>query len=212
MFTGLIEEIGTIEKIQKHRGTLRFTISVEEVVKDLAIDDSVALNGVCLTVVEFSKSNFQVEAVEETLNKTTFGSLKNGSQINLERSLRFSDRMGGHFVQGHVDAVGEVAAVQRQEGGVLLSIKLPAHLLKYVISEGSIAIDGVSLTIARLKENQITISLIPHTLEKTTLANLKVADKVNIEVDLMGKYVERILTRPNQSKISEGWLEEMGYS
>ncbi len=106
MFTGLIEEIGTIEQIQKHRGTLRFTISVKEVVKDLAIDDSVALNGVCLTVVEFSKSNFQVEAVEETLNKTTFGSLKNGSQINLERSLRFSDRMGGHFVQGHVDAVG----------------------------------------------------------------------------------------------------------
>ena len=212
MFTGLIEEIGTIEQIQKHRGTLRFTLSVKEVVKDLAIDDSVALNGVCLTVVEFSKSNFQVEAVEETLNKTTFGSLKNGSQINLERSLRFSDRMGGHFVQGHVDAVGEVAAVQRQEGGVLLSIKLPAHLLKYVISEGSIAIDGVSLTIARLKENQITISLIPHTLEKTTLANLKVADKVNIEVDLIGKYVERILTRQNQSKISEEWLEEMGYS
>ena len=211
MFTGLIEEIGTIEQIQKHRGTLRFTISVKEVVKDLAIDDSVALNGVCLTVVEFSKSNFQVEAVEETLNKTTFGSLKKGSQINLERSLRFSDRMGGHFVQGHVDAVGEVAAVQRQEGGVLLSIKLPAHLLKYVISEGSIAIDGVSLTIARLKENQITISLIPHTLEKTTLANLKVADKVNIEVDLIGKYVERILTRPNQSKISEEWLEERGY-
>ena len=212
MFTGLIEEIGTIEQIQKHRGTLRFTVFAKEVVKDLAIDDSVALNGVCLTVVEFSKSNFQVEAVQETQNKTTFGSLKNGSQINLERSLRFSDRMGGHFVQGHVDAVGEVAAVQRQEGGVLLSIKLPAHLLKYVISEGSIAIDGVSLTIARLKENQITISLIPHTLEKTTLANLKVADKVNIEVDLMGKYVERILTRPNQSKISEGWLEEMGYS
>lgn len=211
MFTGLIEEIGTIEQIQKHRGTLRFTLSVKEVVKDLAIDDSVALNGVCLTVVEFSKSNFQVEAVEETLNKTTFGSLKNGSQINLERSLRFSDRMGGHFVQGHVDAVGEVAAVQRQEGGVLLSIKLPAHLLKYVISEGSIAIDGVSLTIARLKENQITISLIPHTLDKTTLANLKVADNVNIEVDLIGKYVERILTRPNQSKISEEWLEERGY-
>ncbi|MCH7680807.1 riboflavin synthase, partial [candidate division KSB1 bacterium] len=98
------------------------------------------------------------------------------------------------------------------EGGVLLSIKLPAHLLKYVISEGSIAIDGVSLTIARLKENQITISLIPHTLEKTTLANLKVEDNVNIEVDLIGKYVERILTRPNQSKISEEWLQEMGYS
>lgn len=212
MFTGLIEEIGTIEQIQKHRGALRFTISAKEVVKELAIDDSVALNGVCLTVVEFSKSNFQVEAVEETLNKTTFSSLKNGNQINLERSLRFSDRMGGHFVQGHVDAVGEVTAVQKQEGGILLSLKLPAHLLKYVISEGSITIDGVSLTIARLKENEITISLIPHTLEKTTLANLKVGDNVNIEVDLIGKYVERILTRPNQSKISEEWLQEMGYA
>jgi len=212
MFTGLVEEIGTIEQIRKHRGTLRFTISAKEVVKDVAIDDSVALNGVCLTVVEFSKSNFQVEAVEETLGKTTLGSLITSSQVNLERSLRFSDRMGGHFVQGHVDAVGEVAVVQRQEGGVLLSIKLPAHLLKYVISEGSIAMDGVSLTIARLQENQITISLIPHTLAKTTLVNLKAGDGVNIEVDLIGKYVERILTRPNQSKISEGWLEEMGYS
>ena len=212
MFTGLIEEIGTIEQLQKNRGTLRFTISAKEVVKDLAVDDSVSINGVCLTVIQFSKSNFQVEAVEETLSKTTLGSSKTGSQVNLERSLRFSDRMGGHFVQGHVDAVGEVVAVKRQEGGVLLSIKLPSHLLKYVISEGSVAIDGVSLTIARLKENKITISLIPHTLEKTILANLKAGDGVNIEVDLIGKYVERILTRPNQSKISEEWLQEIGYS
>lgn len=212
MFTGLIEEIGKIEQLQKHRGTLRLTIAAEETLKDLATDDSIAINGVCLTVVEFSKSNFQVEAVEETLSKTTLGSLKTGNQVNLERSLRFSDRMGGHFVQGHVDAVGEVTAVQTQDGGTLLSITLPSHLLKYVISEGSIAIDGVSLTIARLKDNEITISLIPHTLEKTTLVNLKAGDGVNIEVDLIGKYVERILTKPNQSKISEEWLHEMGYS
>ena len=212
MFTGLIEEIGIIEQLQKHRGTLRLTVSAKEIVKDLAIDDSISINGVCLTVVQFSKSSFQVEAVEETLGKTTLGSLKTGSHANLERSLRFSDRMGGHFVQGHVDAVGEVTAVQKQKGGILLSIKLPSHLLKYVISEGSIAVDGVSLTIARLEENEITISLIPHTLEKTTLASLKAEDGVNIEVDLIGKYVERILTRPNQSKISEEWLQEMGYS
>ena len=212
MFTGLIEEIGKIEHLQTHRGTLRFTISTNEVIKDLSIDDSIAINGVCLTVVEFSKSNFQVEAVEETLSKTTLGSLKTGSQVNLERSLRFSDRMGGHFVQGHVDAVGKVIAVQGQEGGTLLSIEVSPHLLKYVISEGSIAINGVSLTVARLQENEITISLIPHTLEKTTLGNLKVGDGVNIEVDLIGKYVERILTKPNQSKISEDWLQEMGYS
>jgi len=212
MFTGLIEEIGTVEQLQKHRGTLRLTISAKESVKNLAIDDSISINGVCLTVVQFSKSSFQVEAVEETLGKTILGSLKTGSRVNLERSLRFSDRLGGHFVQGHVDAVGEVTAVRKQEGGILLSIKLPSHLLKYVISEGSIAVDGVSLTIARLKENEITISLIPHTLEKTTLASLKAEDGVNIEVDLIGKYVERILTRPNQSKISEEWLQEMGYS
>ena len=212
MFTGLIEEIGAIEQLQNHRGTLRFIISAKQVTKDLEIDDSIAINGVCLTVVEFSKLNFQVESVEETLSKTTLGSLKTASQVNLERSLRFSDRMGGHFVQGHVDAVGKVTAVQGQEGGTLLSIRVPSHLLKYVISEGSIAINGVSLTVARLQENEITISLIPHTLEKTTLGNLKVGDGVNIEVDLIGKYVERILTKPNQSKISEDWLQEMGYS
>ncbi|MFQ5675358.1 MAG: riboflavin synthase [bacterium] len=211
MFTGLIEEIGTIKKVENASGVLRFTIAAKEVLSELAVDDSIAINGVCLTVVGFSKSNFLVEAVEETLRKTTLGLLKTGSQVNLERSLRFSDRMGGHFVQGHVDGVAEVTAVKSQAGGQLLAIKLPRRLLKYVISEGSIAINGVSLTVARLKDDEIIISLIPHTLVRTTLNGLQVGEQVNIEVDLIGKYVESILTRPEPNKISRQSLLEAGY-
>jgi len=119
--------------------------------------------------------------------------------------------MGGHFVQGHVDDVGMVSRIQDQEGGLLLSIKLSPHLMKYVISEGSITIDGVSLTVARLHENEITISLIPHTLQKTTLGELKIGERVNVEVDILGKYIENLLRRPEGSKISEAWLEQKGY-
>lgn len=211
MFTGLIEEVGVIKKILAREGALCFTLAAEEILQDLKIDDSIALNGVCLTVTKTTGTEFQVEAVEETLRKTTLGELRTGAKLNLERAMKFSDRMGGHFVQGHVDGVGEVTAIQPQKGGTLLSVKLPDSLLRYVISEGSIAIDGVSLTVARLRENEITISLIPHTLEKTTLGNLNVGDEVNIEVDLLGKYIERLLAKNQVSKLSETWLQEMGY-
>ncbi len=149
--------------------------------------------------------------MEETLRKSTLGGIKRDDTVNLELSLRFSDRMGGHLVQGHVDGVGEVTAVQPQRGGTLLSVKLPDRLMKYVISEGSIAIEGVSLTVARLKGNLVTISLIPHTLKKTTLSELQVGDRVNIEVDLIGKYVENLLSKPEESRLSEEWLQKMGY-
>ncbi len=211
MFTGLIEEIGIVKEIQNWQGALRLTISAHEVSSDLAIDDSVAINGVCLTVINLSKEAFQVEAVSESLKKTTLASVQKGARINLERSLRFSDRLGGHLVQGHVDGVGQVTAVQSQAGGQLLSITLPQHLMKYIISEGSIAIDGVSLTVARLNKNVVTLSLISHTLKKTTLAESKVGDKVNIEVDLIGKYIENMLTNPAQGKISEHWLQKTGF-
>lgn len=211
MFTGIVEEVGIVEEGQDRQGSLRLTIAANEVIKELAIDDSISVSGVCLTVVHVSGSTFQVDVVEETLKKSTLGNLQKGKNVNLERSLRLSDRMGGHFVQGHVDDVGKVVAVRSQEGGRLISIEMPNHLVRYVISEGSIAIDGVSLTVARVSKNVTIISLIPHTLNKTTFGRLKVGDKVNIEVDLIGKYIERLLSKPEQNKITDAWLQKIGY-
>jgi riboflavin synthase len=211
MFTGIVEEVGIVEHVLERQGALRLAVAAHEVLQELAVDDSISVSGVCLTVVQISKSNFQVDVVEESLKKTTLGNLLKGKKVNLERSLRLSDRLGGHFVQGHVDDVGKVVAIQPQEGGSLISIEIPEHLTRYVISEGSIAIDGVSLTVARLSDNVATISIIPHTLNKTTFGQLKVGDKVNIEVDLIGKYVERLLSQPEHNKMTNERLQKMGY-
>ncbi|RMF69959.1 MAG: riboflavin synthase [Calditrichaeota bacterium] len=211
MFTGLVEEVGRVTQASRRGGALRLTIAAEHVVQDLEVDDSIAVNGVCLTAVEVKGSSFLVEAVEETLRKTTLASLRTGSRVNLERSLTLADRLGGHFVQGHVDGVGRVTSLQKQKGGVLLNVRLPSYLMKYVISEGSIAIDGVSLTVARLAGDEITISLIPHTLELTTLGEVHPGQAVNIEVDVIGKYVESILTKSDAGKLTEAWMQRLGY-
>lgn len=211
MFTGIIEEIGVVKDSQKRQGALVLSIAAQDVINELKVDDSIAIAGVCLTVTELHGSTFQVDAVEETLRKTTLGSIQRGDQVNLEPSLRLSDRMGGHLVQGHVDGVGYVVATQHQQGGKLLSIRLPHHLMKYVISEGSIAVDGVSLTVARLKNDEITLALIPHTLEKTTLSDLKVGDRVNVEVDLIGKYIESLMAKFEKGTLTDQNLQKMGY-
>jgi riboflavin synthase len=212
VFTGLIEEMGTVEAIRDDGGALRFSISCPSLVEGMSIDDSVAVEGVCLTVVALRDVGFDTVAVEETLRKTTLGGLRPGSRVNLECALRPMDRLGGHFVQGHVDGVGRVSAWQTQKGGRLLTVELPADLMRYVIPKGSIAIDGVSLTVARLSGNQITISLIPHTLEKTTLGMKRVGDPVNVETDLLGKYVERLLAGSEPgNELTEERLKKLGY-
>jgi riboflavin synthase len=211
MFTGIIEEIGIVENVRSQKGAIRLTIAAEEVLQDLAIDDSISVNGVCLTAISFSKSTFTIDAVEETIRKTTLGKVKSGTRVNLERALNCSARLGGHIVQGHIDCVGRVTSIRAQQGGQLLSIKIPVEKLKYVIMEGSIAVNGVSLTVAHCKADEFTVSLIPHTLNSTTLGALKVGVKVNIEVDLIGKYVESILNRSEDSKFTEGWLKQFGF-
>ncbi len=211
MFTGLVEEIGTVESVQRMDGAVRLTISGEKVLGDLKVDDSIAINGVCLTAVHVSDHDFKVEAVEETLRKTTLNSLQHGTEVNLERAARVSDRLGGHLVQGHVDSIGRVTSVHPLPGSVLITIKLPPQQMKYVISEGSICINGVSLTVAKIDGSNITVSLIPHTLEQTTLGNLKSGAPVNVEVDLIGKYVENILTAPENKQLSEKWLQQLGF-
>ncbi len=210
MFTGLIEEVGTVRQRQP-RGAVRFTIEAQKVARDLKVDDSITVNGVCLTAVAVSNSGFEIDAVQETLDKTTLGRLHAGSRVNLERALRFSDRLGGHIVQGHVDSIGHVTQVAPQESGKLLSIRLPTDKMKYVIPEGSITVDGVSLTVARIDNAVITIALIPHTLQSTTLDWIKIGDQVNIEVDLIGKYVESILLKSEHGGVTEARLRDFGY-
>ena len=194
MFTGLVEEIGTIKRIDTNRGARRLTIAAVNIIEDLKIDDSVAVNGVCLTVTALDHGSFfMVEAVQETLEKSTISHLKPNSSVNLERALKADGRLGGHFVQGHVDGVGKVMGWQEQQGGRKIQIRIPSDLLKYLIPKGSISINGCSLTLAQLGRASVQIALIPHTLEMTNLGMLKIGDEVNIEVDILGKYIHKYL-------------------
>jgi riboflavin synthase len=195
MFTGIVEEVGQVSEIGMSRGAKRISIRAEKVLDDLKIDDSIAINGVCLTVIDRKRESFSVEAVEETLKKSTLGNLRTGAEANLERALEVGSRLGGHFVQGHVDGVARVTGFRQQAGGKLLSLNIPAGLRVYTIPKGSITVDGVSLTIARLDGGKAQIALIPHTLAVTTLGRLKVGDHVNIEADMLGKYVYHTLVK-----------------
>lgn len=211
MFTGLVEEIGRIITVESFGTSRRFTIHAEKILVDAKIDDSICVSGVCLTVIAVSGNTFQVQAVDETLRKTTLGNLRRGSRVNLERALRPADRLGGHFVQGHVDGTAKIVDFIPQAAGKLLVIELNDKLLRYVIPHGSIALDGVSLTIARLENSQITIALIPHTLAQTTLGERQAGDWLNVETDLLGKYVERLITTRSGSELTETQLLAWGY-
>jgi riboflavin synthase len=192
MFTGLVEETGTVQKTLRKSGVLELEISARKVLDDLNIDDSININGVCQTIVRRSASTFTVQAVQETLRKTTLGSLKKGNRVNLERALLSSSRLGGHFVQGHIDGTGVVKSVSKQKGNWQLKIEIPTSFKKYIIPAGSICIDGVSLTVASIMNTSITIAIIPHTLELTTLRDLRPGETVNIELDMIGKYIVRL--------------------
>ena len=195
MFTGLIKEIGEIKSVVTNPEGKLLGIKSRELIKEIAIDDSVSVNGACQTVVKVKGDIFYVQAVHVTLEKTTFGSLKPGNPVNLELSLRPMDRLGGHFVSGHVNGTGQITKVLSQGKNWLITVKYPKELEKYIIQEGSIAIEGISLTVAYLKKGEMTVSIIPHTYEKTTLGSKKVGDKVNLEVDLLAKYIEKLLPK-----------------
>lgn len=193
MFTGLIQEVGIIESVTTNAEGKEFVISAPGLIKEIAIDDSVATNGVCLTATKIQGSTFRVHAIHVTLEKTSVGYLKPRDKVNLELSLRPTDRLGGHFVQGHVNALGNIRKIEKTGANWEIEVEFPIHLRKYMISEGSIALDGISLTIARLSENSLTVAIIPHTLEKTSLSAKKVGDVLNIEVDMVAKYIENFL-------------------
>lgn len=211
MFTGIIQEVGSIAVSERFGGGVRLSVRGALVSRELAVNDSVAVNGVCQTVVALEGEIFRVEAVEETLRKTTLGDLSAGASVNLELPLRLSDRLGGHMVQGHVDGIGVIASVVKQSASWLVSVQFPPDFSRYVIPVGSIAIDGISLTVAKLEGNRLTVSVIPHTLANTTLGSARSGDRVNLEFDLVGKYIERMVTTGSGKGISADMLAQWGY-
>ncbi len=193
MFTGIIEEIGTVTGISPKGGGVTLHIKAPASVTELKINDSVAVNGVCLTVVSTSGDSFDAVAVEETLKKTTLGGLAAGRKVNLELPLRFNDRLGGHLVLGHVDTVGVVTGRMERETSWIFTISVPPEFRKYTVPVGSIAIDGVSLTIAEVTADAVRVSIIPHTMEKTIFPSYESGSRVNLEFDIVGKYIERMV-------------------
>ncbi len=210
MFTGLIEEIGSIEKIVRLQGKINLTVKANKVLTDSKIDDSIAVNGICLTVVDIQKNSFTVQAVNETIEKSTIKNWRNGNLVNLERAMKISDRLGGHIVQGHVDGIGTINKINKISDTIELEIILPVDKNIYTIEKGSIAIDGISLTIAKKNGNKIILAVIPHTLKNTILINKKVNEKVNIEFDFFAKYIENYLNNSKES-LNKNKLKSWGY-
>jgi riboflavin synthase len=203
MFTGIVEELGHVRSVVPNEGGARLVIEADTVLEDAQLGASIAVNGCCLTVVAWDRWAWSADAVIETLERTNLGDLEAGDAVNLERPVRLSDRLGGHLVQGHVDATGSIRAREPQsDGSTLVTFDAPADVLRYVVHKGSITVDGVSLTVARREPTSFAVALIPHTLEVTTLGTHKVGDRVNLEVDLIAKYVEALLAPTRQETTS----------
>jgi riboflavin synthase len=195
MFTGIVEELGTVRGVHPIGGGARIEIAATQVLDDTSIGASIAVNGCCLTVVELGEGGFAADAVTETLSRTQLGDLEPGDLVNLERPVRLADRLGGHLVQGHVDAVGTIRSREPQaDGSQRVEFTAPPQVLRYVVEKGSITVDGVSLTVAELLDDGFAVAVIPHTLAVTTLGTKQLDDPVNLEVDIVAKYVERLIT------------------
>jgi riboflavin synthase len=195
MFTGIVEERGTVASLVDLGDAMRVRIRADKVLQDSELGASISVNGICLTVAERGDDWFEADVMAETLRRTSLGNLVTDSPVNLERAARVDSRLGGHIVQGHVDGTGEVAAIEPSEQWTVMAIRVPAELTRYMVEKGSITVDGVSLTIVSVTESRFTISLIPTTLAETNLGAKQVGDRVNIEVDVLAKYVEKLVQR-----------------
>lgn len=188
MFTGIIEEVGALERLAGGEIAIR----AEKVLEDVALGDSIAVNGICLTVTHFDAAHFTADVMPETVRRTSLAELKRGSRVNLERALTLRSRLGGHIVSGHIDGVGTIAAMQEEGNAILLTVRASDDVLRYVVEKGSVALDGISLTVARVSAADFTVSLIPHTREITNLREKRMGSRLNIETDILGKYVEKL--------------------
>jgi len=213
MFTGIVEDAGKVIKIERRGQEKRLTIELPPDLTEPQLGDSINVNGVCLTVVQKDKQRIEVDLSAETLQKTTLREVKEGDQVNLERALRLSDRLGGHIVTGHVDGIGEIVEDRGEMGFLQLRIRIPESVSRYVVQKGSIAIDGISLTVNQFQGEEIQVTLIPYTIEKTTLRQKRVGDRVNLEGDILGKYVEKFLNRGDQRPggVDLDFLREYGF-
>lgn len=211
MFTGIIEELGTVKDIKKDSKGARLSISAKTVLEGLKTGDSITVNGACLTAVNISNNSFEADVAPETLKKTNLGTLKNSSKVNLERALRLSDRLGGHLVTGHIEATGKIKEKKSAGNSYLFFIEAPKEILKYVVPKGSIAIDGISLTVVDVTDRSFSIAVIPHTMAVTTLGTKGAGDTVNLETDIIGKYVEKMLLKEDK-KIDAEFLKRHGFS
>lgn len=210
MFTGIIEEIGIIKEFSKGNDAL-VTVACEKVLEDVKLGDSIAINGVCQTVIKFDKTSFTVQVSSETLSVTNFASLKTGDKVNLERALTLSSRLGGHLVSGHVDGLAKLKNIQKLSEFYNLKFEVDKNISKYIVKKGSVTLNGISLTVANIVQNEFEIAIIPHTFENTNLKILKTGDFVNIEVDILAKYVEKFLSTGNNSSIDMNFLKENGF-
>jgi riboflavin synthase len=214
MFTGIIEEVGHIASIAEENGNRRVTVSSPHLARELKKGDSIAVSGVCLTAIEITPNSFAADLAEETWNRTSFSRIKSGALVNLELPMRANGRLGGHIVQGHVDGTGEFGALEQipDADNFWLRIEVPPDLTRYIIFKGSLSIEGISLTVARIEGTEVTVAIIPHTVDATNLKSLKPGDPVNLEVDLMAKYVEKMMRGDStNSSLTVERLVEQGF-
>lgn len=211
MFTGIVEEVGTVTRIKTRHESMEINIQANAIMSDVKLGDSISISGVCLTVTDFTQDSFNVDVMPETFEATTMSKLVAGSSVNLERALAVGGRMGGHFVTGHVDGVGEIVAIVARDNAINYTIKLSRDMIKYCMFRGSVAIDGISLTIFGVDESSIKLALIPHTVKHTVLGQKKVGDKVNVECDMLSKYVANILKASTGKPIDKELLLQNGF-
>jgi riboflavin synthase len=215
MFTGLIEEIGEVDKIAKSAKSAQITIKSKKVLEDIKLGDSISTNGVCLTVVKFDKNSFVVDVMPETMRRSNLKNIKSGSRVNLERAMQLGDRLGGHIVSGHVDGIGIIKSIDKEDNATWVSIETSLDIMKYMINKGSVTIDGISLTIAKVEDEVFKVSIIPTTKGETTLLDKHIGDELNVECDVVGKYIERFMIfnqeEASKSSIDINFLKENGF-
>lgn len=216
MFTGLVEEIGRVQSVVKSARSARITIRAVKVLEDAKPGDSISTNGVCLTVTEFTSGSFSVDVMAETMRRSNLYSLSPGDEVNLERALRLGDRLGGHMVSGHIDGIGKITNYEKEDNAVWVTIETSPEILRYIVQKGSIAIDGISLTVAYVDDTKFKVSVIPHTRDITTLLRKKAGDVVNLECDMVGKYIEKLLQSKEQAPVKRSldmnFLSEHGFA
>ncbi len=214
MFTGIVEELGVIKAIQRGADSARLVIDAAVVIEGSRVGDSIMVNGVCLTSTVFGGRSFTADVMAETLDRSNLGLLKTGDRVNLERALRLGDRLGGHIVSGHIDGIGTITQHEKRDIAILITIKAPETVMRYIIEKGSVAVDGISLTVVKFTKDAFQVSLIPHTARETTLGFKNTGDTVNLEGDIIGKYIERMMScrsLGNDSKLSMSFLAEHGF-